>query len=92
MTDKLNIDDSLDVFAVHGFGGILGTLSIAFFGHAGWYEQLSGVLVVGIYTLVTTALIVVLVNMVVPIRVESDNEEVGLDQSEHGEKAYDLNS
>ena len=90
--NKFNIDDSLDVFAVHGFGGILGTLSIAFFGHAGWYEQLSGVLIVGIYTLVITALIVVFVKMVVPIRVESDNEEVGLDQSEHGEKAYDLNS
>jgi Amt family ammonium transporter len=89
---KFNIDDSLDVFAVHGFGGILGTLSIAAFGHAGWYEQLFGVVTVGIYTVVITTIIVILVKSIVPIRVDSDNEEVGLDQSEHGEKAYDLNS
>ena len=90
--NKFNIDDSLDVFAVHGFGGILGTLSIAAFGHAGWYEQLYGVLTVGIYTLVMTTIIVVVVKAIVPLRVESDDEEVGLDQSEHGEKAYDLSS
>ena len=90
--NKFNIDDSLDVFAVHGFGGILGTLSIAAFGHAGWYEQLYGVLTVGIYTLVMTTIIVVVVKAIVPLRVESDDEEIGLDQSEHGEKAYDLSS
>tara|TARA_Y100001936_G_scaffold138141_1_gene134940 strand:+ start:4967 stop:6199 length:1233 start_codon:yes stop_codon:yes gene_type:complete len=90
--NRFNIDDSLDVFAVHGFGGILGTLSIAVFGHAGWYEQVFGVLSVGIYTLVITTIIVIIVKAIVPIRVESDSEEVGLDQSEHGEKAYDLSS
>ena len=90
--NRFNIDDSLDVFAVHGFGGILGTLSIAVFGHAGWYEQVFGVLSVGIYTLVITTIIVIIVKAIVPIRVESESEEVGLDQSEHGEKAYDLSS
>ena len=90
--NKFNLDDSLDVFAVHGFGGILGTLSIAFFGYAGWYEQISGVLIVGIYTLVITYLIIIACKAFVPLRVETDDEENGLDLSEHGEKAYSLNS
>ena len=90
--NKFKLDDSLDVFAVHGFGGILGTLSIAFFGHAGWYEQIYGVLVVGVFTFTITTLIVVVTMKIVPIRVNEESEEKGLDLSEHGEKAYDLNS
>lgn len=90
--NKFKLDDSLDVFAVHGFGGILGTLSIAFFGHAGWYEQIYGVLVVGVFTFAITTLIVVVTMKIVPIRVNEESEEKGLDLSEHGEKAYDLNS
>ena len=61
-------------------------------GHAGWYEQVVGVISVGLYTLVITTIIVIIAKAIVPIRVESDSEEVGLDQSEHGEKAYDLSS
>jgi Amt family ammonium transporter len=90
--NKFNLDDSLDVFAVHGFGGILGTISIAVFGHAGWYEQIFAILVVGIFTIVITTLIVIITMKIVPIRVGEDSEERGLDLSEHGEKAYDLNS
>ena len=90
--NKFNLDDSLDVFAVHGFGGILGTISIAVFGHAGWYEQIFAMLVVGIFTIVITTLIVIITMKIVPIRVDEDSEERGLDLSEHGEKAYDLNS
>jgi len=89
---KLNIDDSLDVFAVHGFGGILGTLMIALFGYAGWYEQIFGVLTVGIFTILITFIIVVVVKSLVGIRVSSDDENSGLDLAEHGEKAYDINS
>tara|TARA_B100000131_G_scaffold118219_1_gene115214 strand:+ start:15876 stop:17129 length:1254 start_codon:yes stop_codon:yes gene_type:complete len=90
--NKFNTDDSLDVFAVHGFGGILGTLSIAVFGHAGWYEQLFGVISVGIFTVIVTVLIVIVCIQFVGIRVTSDEENSGLDLSEHGEKAYDMNS
>jgi len=86
--NQFNIDDSLDVFAVHGVGGIIGTLSVAFFGYAGWYEQLFGVTVVGIYTIVITTVIVLVAKSIVPIRVSGDEEESGLDLSEHGEKAY----
>ena len=90
--NKFNTDDSLDVFAVHGFGGILGTLSIAVFGHAGWYEQLFGVISVGIFTVIVTVLIVIVCIQFVGIRVTPDEENSGLDLSEHGEKAYDMNS
>ena len=90
--NKFNLDDSLDVFAVHGFGGILGTISIAVFGHAGWYEQIFAILVVGIFTIFITTIIVIITMKIVPIRVDEDSEERGLDLSEHGEKAYDLNS
>ena len=90
--NKFNLDDSLDVFAVHGFGGILGTISIALFGHAGWYEQIFAILVVGVFTIVITTLIIIITMKIVPIRVDEDSEERGLDLSDHGEKAYDLNS
>ena len=67
---------------------MIGVLSIAFFGYAGWYEQLFGVTVVGIYTIVITTVIVLVAKSIVPIRVSGDEEESGLDLSEHGEKAY----
>ncbi len=86
--NQFNIDDSLDVFAVHGVGGMIGVLSIAFFGYAGWYEQFFGIAVVGIYTIVITAVIILVAKSIVPIRVSGDEEESGLDLSEHGEKAY----
>ena len=86
--NQFNIDDSLDVFAVHGIGGMIGVLSIAFFGYAGWYEQFFGIAVVGIYTIVITAVIILVAKSIVPIRVSGEEEESGLDLSEHGEKAY----
>ena len=86
--NQFNIDDSLDVFAVHGVGGMIGVLSIAFFGYAGWYEQFVGIAVVGIYTIVITAVIILVAKSIVPIRVSGEEEESGLDLSEHGEKAY----
>jgi|TARA_Y100000590_G_scaffold197917_1_gene224793 Amt family ammonium transporter len=88
--NKFNVDDSLDVFAVHGMGGIIGTLSIAFFGYAGWYEQLVGVTAVGLYTIAITTVIVLVAKSIVPIRANEDEEQSGLDLAEHGEKAYNI--
>ena len=65
---------------------------IALFGYAGWYEQIFGVLTVGIFTILITFIIVVVVKSLVGIRVSSDDENSGLDLAEHGEKAYDINS
>ncbi len=90
--DRLKIDDSLDVFAVHGVGGIFGTIMIAVFGGATWGAQLGALAIVGIFTVVGTMIIIYAVKAVFPIRVDLETETNGLDLSVHGERAYELNS
>ena len=85
---KLQVDDSLDVFAVHGAGGIFGSLMLAVFGIGTWQAQLGSVLIVGVYTLVVTIGIVKFTALITPIRVGEDEEIRGLDISSHGERAY----
>ncbi|MDA0361729.1 MAG: ammonium transporter [Proteobacteria bacterium] len=89
---KLNIDDTLDVFAVHGIGGIFGTIMLAGFGYAGWTEQLGSIFIVGLFTIVMTTLIVKGLATVITIRVSEEDEISGLDRASHGERAYDLTS
>ena len=88
----LNIDDTLDVFAVHGVGGIFGTLMIAVFGAATWAAQLGSLVIVGGFTIIVTAILVKLVSAVTPLRVDAETETNGLDLSVHGERAYDMTS
>ncbi|MDG1280372.1 MAG: ammonia channel protein, partial [Pseudorhodobacter sp.] len=90
--NRLAIDDTLDVFAVHGIGGIFGTIMIAVFGAGAWAAQLGGLAVVGVWTVVTTIVIAKLVGMVTPMRVDAETESNGLDISSHGERAYDMSS
>ena len=85
----LKIDDTLDVFAVHGVGGIFGTLMIAVFGAGSFVAQAGGLVVVGIYTIVVTVVLIKLVGLVTPLRVDEETEVNGLDLSVHGERAYD---
>jgi len=88
----LKIDDTLDVFAVHGVGGIFGTLMIAVFGGATWAAQLTTLGVVAVYTLALSFAIVYLVKFFTPIRVSQEDEYSGLDITSHGERAYDHSS
>ncbi len=88
----LKIDDTLDVFAVHGVGGMFGIVMLAVFGHASWTAQLGGLAVVGVWTAVTTTIIILVVKAVVPLRVNAEDETNGLDLSSHGERAYDMSS
>ena len=90
--NTLKIDDTLDVFAVHGVGGIFGTLMIAGFGHGAWIAQVGALLVVGIFTLVVSYILVKVIQIFVPLRVDAETETNGLDLSAHGERAYDMNS
>ena len=100
---KLQIDDSLDVFAVHGVGGILGTLLVAFlatstFSGLGLPEgqtsisqfivQFKAVVLTVIWTSVFTYLILKATSLIVPLRVEEQEEIEGLDLRSHGEKGY----
>jgi Amt family ammonium transporter len=86
------IDDTLDVFAVHGIGGIFGTLMIAIFGYTSFVTQLSGLLIVGVFTIVVTYALIKIVSIITPLRVDEETETNGLDLSVHGERAYDVNS
>jgi Amt family ammonium transporter len=90
--NSLKIDDTLDVFAVHGVGGIFGTLMIAGFGHGAWVAQVGALIVVGIFTLVVSYILVKVTQIFVPLRVDAETETNGLDLSAHGERAYDMNS
>jgi len=90
--NMLNIDDTLDVFAVHGIGGIFGTLMIGFFGYASFIIQLSGLIIVGLFTVIVTYILIKIASLVTPLRVDEETETNGLDLTVHGERAYDVNS
>ena len=102
----LKIDDSLDVFPVHGVGGILGTLLTGVFASnalgvfSGQSEDFSiasqlstqaiGVIATVVYTAIVTFAILKLTDVLVGNRVSDDEEQVGLDLSAHNERGYDL--
>ncbi len=94
----LRIDDTLDVFAVHGVGGIFGTTMIALFNALGfengatWSAQLGSLVIVGAFTVIATYIIVKVAAMIVPFRVDAEAEVRGLDLSQFAEHSYDLNS
>ena len=87
--NRLKIDDTLDVFAVHGVGGIFGTIMIAALGQGSWAAQLGALAIVGVFTVVVTYVLVKLVAAIVEFRVDPETETNGLDLSQHGERAYD---
>lgn len=90
--NKARIDDTLDVFAVHGVGGIFGTIMIAALGAGSWVAQLGSLAIVGVYTGVVTVALIFICKAITPLRVSKDLETSGLDISVHGERAYDLTS
>ena len=102
---RLLIDDSLDVFAVHGVGGILGSILLAVFlstdlGGTGYAEgqtmagqlaaQVIGVGVVAIWSAVVSAILALAVSVVLPMRVSEDEEREGLDITSHGERGWEF--
>ncbi len=96
----LKIDDSLDVFAVHGVGGIMGTLMVAVLGTAAFGgfgvesigaqlgTQAFAVLAVVLWSGVASYLIILVCRVVTGLRVSAEDETTGLDRGEHGETAY----
>lgn len=90
--NRLKIDDTLDVFAVHGVGGIFGTIMIAAFGAGSWAAQLGGLAIVGVYTIVVTVVLIYVVKAITLLRVDTETETNGLDLAVHGERAYDMSS
>ena len=90
--NKLQIDDTLDVFAVHGVGGIFGTIMIAVFGQGSFVAQFGALIIVGVFTFVVTYVLIKLTAVITPLRVDLETEVNGLDLSAHGERAYDITS
>ncbi|MDF1726988.1 MAG: ammonium transporter [Sulfitobacter sp.] len=90
--NRFKIDDTLDVFAVHGIGGIFGTIMIAALGVGSWTAQLGSLAIVGLFTVVVTVAIAFVCKAVAPIRVNEETETTGLDLTVHGERAYDITS
>ncbi len=83
--------DSLDVFPVHGVGGITGTgmpdgMSMG----SQLLVQVTGVAAIGLYTGALTWLIVKGVDATMGLRVDADEEQMGLDITEHDEKGYSM--
>jgi Amt family ammonium transporter len=100
--NKLKIDDSLDVFPVHGVGGILGTLLTAVFassqfGGLGLENSISSQFMIQlfgvIFTIAWCAIFTIVAIKVTEtftgsIRVTNEDEETGIDISDHGESSY----
>jgi Amt family ammonium transporter len=101
---KLGYDDSLDVFGIHGVGGIIGALGTAVvnmpalggvhyggaaFGTQLW-TQFLGVAVTIVWCGVISAILYVVINAVMGLRVKEEQEREGLDLVSHGERAYSM--
>jgi Amt family ammonium transporter len=99
---KLNYDDSLDVFGIHGVGGIVGALGTAVLSAAAFggvkgddYSiggqfviQLTAVLITVVWCAIVSVILFKIVDMVIGLRVKPEVETQGLDQPTHGEVAY----
>ncbi|WP_353633407.1 ammonium transporter [Halobacterium sp. NMX12-1] len=93
VTDKLKIDDVAAVFPVHGSAGAIGTLLIPVFAVDGFSAsqlamQAAGITVIVVWTVVTTAIVFKIADIAVGLRPDEDDEDIGLDRSEHGYTAY----
>ncbi|MBN2639822.1 MAG: ammonium transporter [Bacteroidales bacterium] len=103
MKNKLGWDDALNVWGVHGVGGVTGTILLGVFassainGQSGLIEgdtafflkEVVAVIVGATYAFVFTYLMLALINYITPVKVKPEDEDFGLDYAIHGEKAYD---
>ena len=98
---KLKYDDSLDAFGVHGVGGTFGAIATGAFATVGatgllagntgqFITQLIAVASCGAYAFIVTCLIAFVLDKTIGLRVEKEDEIVGLDQTQHSESGYNL--
>ena len=104
---KLNIDDTLDVFACHGIGGTIGVLMTGLLaskainpavsdgllngGQTLFAVNATAVITIALYSMVCTFVIIKVVNIFCPVRVSEADEKAGLDSSQHGEVIISVN-
>ncbi|HRY99031.1 MAG TPA: ammonium transporter [Bacteroidales bacterium] len=101
--NRIGWDDALDVWGVHGVGGVLGTILLGVFassaigptsglveGNAGFFlKETLAVVISAAYAFLFTYLMLIIINAITPVRVSESEEDLGLDDSLHGENAYD---
>jgi Amt family ammonium transporter len=98
---RFGYDDSLDVFGVHGVGGMTGALLTGIFASIGatglllgnssqLVTQLEGVVASAVYASVCTLIIGFVINKTMGLKVSESEENIGLDQTQHGEVAYNI--
>lgn len=100
---KTKLDDSLDVLAAHGIGGLVGALLTGVFAQKVWgglsdgalfgnpmqlWIQAEGALITIAYSAIVTYILLKLINLIIPIRANEKEEALGLDVVLHGEEAY----
>jgi ammonium transporter, Amt family len=88
LLDKLKIDDPVGAWPVHGLCGVWGCLAIGFFGHNSLATQAIGTLAICAWSFVTMMVLFTALKVVGLLRVSAEDEQTGLDISEHGMKAY----
>ncbi|MGW8312561.1 MAG: ammonium transporter [Desulfuromonadales bacterium] len=99
MKHRFGYDDSLDAFGVHGVGGAWGAIATGIFASVGatgliggnfqqLLIQLLGVAAAGIYAAVVTLVLLFILGKTMGLRVEKDDERMGLDQTSHSETGY----
>mgnify|MGYP005839924005 FL=1 len=103
LKNKFAWDDALDVWGVHGIGGLLGTILLGVFasntinGQSGllegdsafFFKEVIAVLGASIYAFLFTYVMLIVINLFTKVKVTDEEENLGLDESLHGERAYD---
>ncbi|MPM12236.1 Ammonium transporter [bioreactor metagenome] len=105
LKNKMKWDDALDVWGVHGIGGVIGTILLGVFASSAingagadglifgggdfFMKEIVAVVAASAYAFIFTYIMLIIINMVVKVRVSEEEERKGLDVSLHGETAYD---
>lgn len=104
LKNRLKLDDALDVWGVHGVGGMIGVVMLGIMGsklinpggadgliYGGssfFVKQLAAILISSVYAFIVTYIMLVVINKITPVKIEKKEEEDGLDKALHGEEAY----
>ncbi len=88
LLDKLKIDDVVGAISAHLVAGIWGTLAVGIFGGGDLVVQIIGIVAVGAFVVITSAIVWMALKVTIGIRVSEEEEELGLDKVELGLEAY----
>ena len=88
LLDKLKVDDVVGAVSAHLVAGVWGTLAVAIFGGGSFGVQIIGIVAIGAFMIVTSAIVWFALKATIGLRVDEEEEEMGLDKAELGMEAY----